>query len=236
METLTISAAVALVMAIFFLVELRTGQSRHAEALYLVQRVAERHGLQISPLDPPRGTLQACGLEGRERPLALAVPWSRDGAVVHYHLLRPGGERDSIALTAKRGARSRLGNLVIDTHPGHLWCAGLERLWLGEPELDPYVRIFTEPDRQVMVMNLLEQSGELLRLLKDVACRTPRGRFQLVDLGGRLKIQFDDRSLRFPSDVELASLDLLRCYQLYLVLAGFADVRDVPAAAAAVRP
>lgn len=225
METLALAAAVALVMTIFFLVELRTGQSRHAEALYLVSRVAERHGLQASGADG-----------GRERPLALAVPWSRDGAVVHYHLLRPGGERDSIALTANRGAKSRLGNLVIDTHPGHFWCAGLERLVFGEPEIDPYFRIFTEPDRQVMVMNLLEQSGEVLRLLKDVACRTRRGRFQLVDLHGRLKIQFDDRSLRFPSDVERASLDLLRFYQLYLVLAGAADVRDVPAAAAAVRP
>lgn len=224
METLALAAAVAVVMAIFFLVELRTGQSRHAESLYLVSRVAERHGLEV------------CGVGVRQRSLALAVPWSRDGAQVHYHLLRPGGERDSIALTANRGAKSRLGNLVIDTHPVHFWCAGLERLELGDAELDPYFRIFTEPDRKVMVYNLLEHSGELLRLLKDVACRTRRGRFQLVDLHGRLKVQFDDRSLRFPSDVERASLDLLRCYQLYLVLAGFADVRDVPAEAAPVRP
>ncbi len=217
MGTLVFSAAAAVVMAIFFLVELRTGQNRHAESLYLVSRVARRHGFDLL-----------------ERPLSLAIPWSRDSAVVHYHLLRPGGERDSITLTADFGEKSRLGSLVIDNSPSRMLAAGLDRLALGVPQLDRYFRIFTEPERQVLLINLLEQSGDLLRLVQDLSCRSQKGRFELVDFGGKVKIQFADRSLRFPSDVEEVTLGLVRLYQLYLVLAGVRDVRDVPAAASPV--
>ncbi len=219
MGTLVFSAAAALVMAIFFVVELRTGHRRHGESLYLVSRVARRHGLEL-----------------REKPLSLAIPWSRDSGVVHFHLLRPGGERDSITLIADFGGRSRLGNLVIDNTPSRMLAAGLDRLALGVPQLDSYFRIFSEPDRQVLLVNLLGESGDLLRLVKDLSCRSRQGRLELVDLGGKVKIQFTDRSLRFPSDVEEVTLGLLRLYQLYLVLAGVGDVRDVPAGASPVTP
>ena len=217
MGTLVFSAAAALLMAIFFLVELRTGKRRHGESLYLVSRVARRHGLEL-----------------REKPLSLAIPWSRDSAVLHYHLLRPGGERDTITLTADFGGKSRLGNLVIDNSPSRMSAAGLDHLALGVPQLDRSFRIFTEPDRQVLLVNLLGESGDLLRLVTDLSCHSRQGRLELVDLGGKVKIQFADRSLRFPSDVEEISLGLVRLYQLYLVLAGVGDVRDVPAAASPV--
>lgn len=211
-------AAVVVLMASFFVAELRSRPGRQAEALYLVSRAAARHGLELN-----------------EKPLSLVVPWSHEEAVVHYHLLRTGGERDSITLTARRGAKSRLGNLVIVSE-ARLFTAGLQYLALGDAQLDRSFRIFAETDRRVMLMNLLEDSGELLKLFQDLACRTPAGRFELMDLDGRLKIQVDDKSLRFPSDVESITLDLVRVYQLYSVLAGVCDVRDVPAAASPVRP
>lgn len=219
MGTLVFAALVALLVAFFFVAELRTRPQRQADALYLVSRVGSRYGLEL-----------------REKPLALEVPWSRGEAAVHYHLLRTGGERDSITLTARRGEKSRLGNLVIASDPACFFSAGLERLALGAPQLDRCFRIFTEPDRQVLLLNLLEDSGELLRVLQNLTCRTRSGRFELVDLDGHVKIQVNDKSLRFPSDVEKVTLDLVRFYQLYLVLAGVCGVRDVPALASPVAP
>jgi hypothetical protein len=218
MGTFVIAAAVAVLTAFFFVAELRARPKRQGEALYLVSRAGARLGLEL-----------------REKPLSLVVPWSRDEAVIHYHLLRTGGEKDSITLTARRGEKSRLGNLVVASE-ARLFTAGLDYLALGVAQLDRSFRIFAEADRRVLLTNLLEDSGELLALLQDLACRTPSGRFELMDIGGRLKIQVDDKSLRFPTDVERITLDLVRVYQLYSVLAGVRDVRDVPAAAAPVRP
>lgn len=218
MGTIIIAAAVAVLTASFFVAEVRASPRRQAEALYLVARAGARHGLEL-----------------REKPLSLVVPWSRDEAVIHYHLLRTGGERDSITLTAQRGEKSRLGNLVVVSE-ARLFTAGLDYLALGVTQLDRAFRIFAEADRRVVLTNLLEDSGELLARFHDLACRTPNGRFELMDLDGRLKIQVDDKSLRFPSDVERITLDLVRVYQLYSVLAGVSDVRDVPAAASPVRP
>lgn len=219
MSTILFAAAVALLMATFFLAELRTSRERQAQAQYLVSRVGARYGFEV-----------------KSSPLSLVIPWSREGAVIHYHLLRTGGERDSITLTARRGAKSRLGNLTIASDPARFCASGLERLALGAPRLDRNFRIFCEPDRRALLLNLLEDSGELLRIFEALACRTRSGRFELVDLGGRVKIQFHDKSLRFPSDVEKVTLDLVRIHQLYLVLAGVCDVRDVPAAASPVTP
>lgn len=218
MGTIVFATALAVLMASFYVAELRARPRRQAEALYLVSRAGARLGLEL-----------------RERPLSLVVPWSREEAEIHYHLLRTGGERDSITLTARRGEKSRLGNLVVVSE-ARLFTAGLEYLALGVAQLDRSFRIFAEAKRRVLLTNLLEDSGELLALLQDLACRTRSLRFELMDLDGRLKIQIDDKSLRFPSDVEKITLDLVRVYQLYSVLAGVRDVRDVPAAASPVRP
>lgn len=217
--TLIFAILVVVLLAGFFIADLRTSPKRQAEALYLVERVGSRYGLELT-----------------KRPLALEIPWSHEGAVVHYHLLRTGGERDSITLVARRGGKSRLGNLAISNDPARLFSAGLTYLFLGAPPLDRSFRIFTEPDRRVLLLNLLEDSGDLLRVLQDLACRTRSGRFELIDLDGHVKMQVHDKSLRFPSDVEKVTLDLVRLYQLYLVLAGVSDLRDVPAIASPVTP
>ena len=217
MDTLFAATAVILLMTIFFVAELRARPGRQAEARYLVARAGERHGLELC-----------------ERPLSLVVPWSHDEATLHYHLLR-GGERDSITLTARRAEKSRLGNLVVVSEP-RFFTAGLEYLALGVPRLDRSFRIFTEAERRAVVINLLEDSGELVSILEDLSCRSRSGRFEIMDLDGHLKVQFNDRSLRFPSDVEKLTHDLVRFYQLYLVLAGARDVRDVPVAASPVAP
>lgn len=223
MTTLAFAILVAVLMAFFFVAELRARPGRHTEALYLVSRVASRHRLHLQKKSLHRGIL------------SVEIPWSHDQATLHYHLLRPGGERDSITLTARFG-KNRLGHLVISSDPARIFCAGLRYLDLNTPQLDHCFRIFTQIDRQAVMLNLLESSSDLLRTLQDLACRTPTGRFELVDLGGHLKIQVNDKSLRFPSDVEKATLDLVRLYQLYLVLAGARDVRDAPAMASPVAP
>lgn len=208
--TAILTAAIVLLVGLLFaatLTELRGGKKRATEALYLVSRVGSKHGFEV-----------------REKPLSLLLPQGGEPAVVHYHLLAPGEERDSITLKGTRPATSRLGNLIIDNDPSRVFAAGLKRLVLQAPQFDRAFRIFTEADHQVVVRNLLEETGgELLFLVRDLACRTRGGHFELADLAGRVKIQFDDRGIRFPSDVERLTLDLVRLFRLYRALAGAAD-------------
>lgn len=170
------------------------------EALYLVSRVATRHGFQM-----------------REKPLSLIVP--RGSATLHYHLLGSSRERDSIILKAVHSGPSRLGHVVVDNDPARMVAAGLKRLPLGVPALDRRFRLFAAPEQHVVIDNLVSLNGELARLLHDLSCRSRRGHFELVDLGGVVKIRYQDR-IRFPSDVEKITLDLVRLHELYEEMAG----------------
>jgi len=204
----TTVVAITLATLVGFLVmasvmELLAAKRRNTEALYLVTRVGARHGYPL-----------------QEKPLSLIIPEGKGSAVMHYYLLAPGEERDSIALKAERPATSRLGNLVIDNDPSRVFTAGLKRLVLATPQFDPYFRIFTEAERSEFVRTLLASSAEFLFLVKDLACRSRTGHFEMVDLSGKVKIQFDDRGIRFPSDVERITLDVVRLYRLYRLLAG----------------
>lgn len=206
MSSVALTITVAGLLGLFFALERRQGGKRRAEAIYLVSRMAVRHGFEI-----------------QERPLLVHVPRGEGSAVVHYHLLGSGPDRDSITLRARHPTKSRLGNLVIDNDPARMVAAGLRRLPLDVPRLDRAFRVFTEEDRRVLVENLLCLNGEIVGLVRDLACRTRRGHFELVDLGGEVKIQFDDRRISFPSDVERITLDLVRLFELYQDLAGTRD-------------
>lgn len=200
------SITVATLIGLLFLMsvmELLAAKKRSTEALYLVSRVGTKHGYPV-----------------REKPLSLIIPEGEGDAVLHYYLLAGGEGRDAIALKAERPATSRLGNIVIDNDPSRVFAAGMRRLVLAAPQFDPYFRIFTEVDRRDFVRTLLGGSGEFLFLVKDLACRSRAGHFELVDLSGKVKIQFDDHGLRFPSDVERITLDIVRLHRLYRALAG----------------
>ncbi len=194
-------AALALLLFLATLLELFSVQKRRKEALYLVSRVGDKHGYAW-----------------RESPLSLVVPQQGADAVVHYHLLSPGEERDSITLKDEHRGETRLGSVLIDNQPSRLFVPGMKRVVLGRPELDRYFRIFARPENLERVRSRVARDPELCGLLKALSSRTAGGHFELDDFAGMLKIQFDDLTLRFPSDVEEITLDLIRFHRLYRAL------------------
>ncbi len=183
--------------------EVLTAKRRRREAFYLVSGVGGRLGLEV-----------------REEPLSLVLPDDDSGATVHYHLLAPGDERDSITLKASRDSPTRLGNLMVDDDPVRVYAAGMKRLALGSPRFDGCFRVFTQEERTDLVANLLAGEEELLRGLEALARHTRTAHLELQDLSGTLKIQVDDDSLRFPSDVEAVTRGIVAVYRRYRRLAG----------------
>ena len=207
METVVLSLAIAALLGGFFVAELRRAPARSAEALYLVHRVGSRNGFEVC-----------------EKPLSLRLPWGTGRAELHYHLLT-SDRHDSITLTDERGAPSRLGNLVITNAPARSFST-LRRLGFETSQFDRHFQVLADPDRHAGVVNLLEANAEILFLLKDLASRSRHCRFELLDLEGRIKIQLTDRRLRFPSEVESITLDLVRLLKLYQIVAGDRDPRQ----------
>lgn len=183
--------------------EVLTAQRRRREALYLVTSVGTKLGLAV-----------------REKPLSLRLPDTGEAPTLHYHLLAPGDERDSITLKASRDGPTRLGNVLIDNDPARIFAPGMKRLILGSSRFDRCFRVFTQDERSGIVANLLAGEEDLLLQLEALARHTRTAHLQLDDLSGHLKIQVDDESLRFPSDVEEVTRGLVTVYRRYRRLAG----------------
>lgn len=182
-------------------VDLRARRDRRREALYLVGRVADRHGLRLQP-----------------DPIAIEIPGETTGTVIHFYLHGASETDDSIVLQTPRPDGSRLGNLVVDSDGARI-VPGMTRLELG-PAFDPYFRVYCQPERADVVTARLAGYPAFADGLRALASRTRSCRVELADLDGRFKVQFLDPRIRFPSVVEGVTLDLLRLLPAYRRLAG----------------
>lgn len=189
------------------LLEAAAADHRHARARELAGRAAGRLGLTVPPAD-------------LRVPLAVEVPGvaGRPAASLRYHLATPQEEDARITLVAIGPPRpARLGHLWVDSHPSRLLVPGLAPLSLGAA-FDRHFRVYAEADRRPAVLSLLSQHPDVPALLRRLATRTRTCRLELIDQAGALKIDYRDRRLRFPSDVEAVSLDLVALYAHWAAL------------------